>query len=89
MVTQESRSLFRCLTLNQTEEPKTEVMSQLAREACEARESAARCGEQPPQWVQTFMSPAGWECYHQLREEAGDPHEAALAGPEPVPHTGG
>jgi hypothetical protein len=63
------------LTVRVNEEAKPEVMRELARqlvgEAREAVESAAYCGEEPPQWVQVFMSSAGWEHYHQLREEAG------------------
>ncbi len=36
------------------------------------------------------MSPAGWERYHQLRNEAGySDKDAALAIPEPAPHIGG
>jgi hypothetical protein len=48
-----------------------ELARRLVSEAREAVESAAHCGEQPPQWVQAFMSKAGWEHSHQLREEAG------------------
>jgi hypothetical protein len=81
------------LTVRVNEEPKPEVMRQVARqlvsEAREVMESAARCGEQPPQWVQAFMSPAGWERYHQLCEEAGHGDQAITARPEPAPHTGG
>lgn len=54
-------------------------------EAREAMESAARNGEQPPLWVQTFMSPARWERYRQLCEEAGHSDQVIT---EPVPHTG-
>jgi hypothetical protein len=68
-------------------EPKPEVMRQIARqlvsEAREAMERAARCAEQPPPWVQTLMSPAGWQQYHHLR------HEAAALILEPAPQTGG
>src|SRR5258708_24032880 len=50
------------------DEPKSEVMCELARqlvnEVREAVESAAHCGEQPPQWVQAFMSKARWEHYY-------------------------
>jgi hypothetical protein len=78
------------LTVRVNEEPKPEVMHDLARqlvsEAREAMESAARCGEQPPQWVQAFMSPAGWQHYRQLREEAGHSDQAITASP---PHIGG
>ena len=81
------------LTVRVNEEPKPEVMRQLARqlvsEAREAMESAARCGEQPPQWVQAFMSAAGWEHYLQLREEASYSEQAITAIQEPAPHTGG
>jgi hypothetical protein len=81
------------LTVRVKEEPKPEVMRQAARqlvsEAREAMESAAQHGEQPPQWVQAFMSPAGWERYHQLCEEAGHCDQAITASPEPAPHTGG
>ena len=59
------------LTVRVNDQPKPEVMCELARrlvsETREAVESAAHCGEQPPQWVQAFMSKAGWEHYHQLR----------------------
>ena len=80
------------LTVRVTEDAKPEVMRQIARqlvhEARAAMEHAASNGEQPPAWIQTFMSPAGWEHYFTLREEAGHPDQAALAIPEPVP-TGG
>ena len=49
-------------------------------------ERAAPKGEPPPQWVRPFMSPAGWERYHQLLEEAGHRDQAIT---EPAPHTGG
>jgi len=72
---------------------KPETMRELARqlvtEAPAAVESAAQHGEQPPQWVQAFMSPAGWERYHQLRNEAGYSGETAPAITEPAPPTGG
>lgn len=75
------------LTVRVNEEPKPEVMRQAARqlvsEARQAMESAARCGEQSPQWVQAFMSPAGWERYRQLCEEAGYSDQAITASPEP------
>ena len=78
------------LTVRVNNEPKSEVMRELARqlvsEAREAVESAAHCGEQPPQWVQAFMSKAGWEHYHHLREEVGHSDQAIT---EPVPHIGG
>jgi TOTE conflict system, Archaeo-Eukaryotic Primase domain len=78
------------LTVRVNEEAKPEVMRELARqlvsEAREALESAAYCGEQPPQWVQVCMSPAGWERYHQLREEAGRSDQAST---EPASPTGG
>src|SRR5260370_32143093 len=80
------------LTVRVTEDAKPEVMRQIARqlvhEARVAMEHAASNGEQPPQWVQTFMSPAGWEHYSTLQEEADHPYQAALAITEPVP-TGG
>jgi hypothetical protein len=69
------------------DEPKPEVMRQIARqlvsEAREAMDRAARCGEQPPRLVQMFMSPAGWHQYHHLR------NEAAAVILEPAPQTGG
>ena len=78
------------LTVRVNDEPKSEVMRELARqlvsEAREAVESAAYCGEQPPQWVQAFMSKAGWEHSHQLREEASYSDQAIT---EPAPHPGG
>lgn len=49
-------------------------------------ESAAHCGEQPPPWVQAFMSQAGWEHYYHLREEAGHSDQAIT---ESAPHIGG
>ena len=71
------------LAVRVTEEAKPEVMREIARqlvhEARAAIEHAASNGEQPPVWVQTFMSPAGWEHYSTLREEAGHPDQAALA----------
>ena len=80
------------LTVRVMEEAKPEVMRQIARqlvsEARAAMEQAASNGEQPPAWIQTFMSPAGWEHYHALREEAGRPDQATLTITEPVP-TGG
>ncbi len=60
-----------------------QIARQLIAEAIHTLESAAYCGEQPPQWVQAFMNPAGWEHYRQLRNEAG------RASTEPAPHTGG
>src|SRR6266446_9157520 len=78
------------LTVRVNDESKSEVMRELARqllsEAREAVESAAHCGEQPPQWVQAFMSPAGWEHCHQRREEADHSDQAIT---EPAPHIGG
>jgi hypothetical protein len=66
---------------------KSETMRQIAQqlidEATQALESAAYCGEQPPQWVQAFMSPTGWEHYHQMC------NGEAPAIREPAPHTGG
>lgn len=62
------------LTVRVTQEAKPEVMQKLARqlvrEAREAMESAAWRGDQPPTWVQRFMTPAGWQRYHALRAEA-------------------
>ena len=81
------------LTVRVAEEAKLEVMREIARqmvsEAREAVESAAYCGEQVPQWVQQFMSPAGWQHYRELRKEAGDPDKAPTAIPELAPRTGG
>src|SRR6266700_3108799 len=78
------------LTVRVNEEPKLEVMRQAARqlvsETREAMESATHCGEQPPQWVQAFMSPAGWEQYHQMCNETGYPDEANPAIKELAPH---
>jgi transcription initiation factor TFIIIB Brf1 subunit/transcription initiation factor TFIIB len=71
------------LTVRVNDEPKSEVMRELARqlvsEARGAVESAAQCGEHPPPWVQALMSPAGWERYHQLLEEAGHGNQAITA----------
>jgi hypothetical protein len=36
-----------------------------------------------------FMSPEGWEHYHQRREEAGHSEQAITASPEFAPHMGG
>jgi hypothetical protein len=62
------------LNVRVTQEAKPEVMRQIARqlvrEAREALESAAWCGEQPAVWVQPFMTQAGWQHYHALRAEA-------------------
>jgi transcription initiation factor TFIIIB Brf1 subunit/transcription initiation factor TFIIB len=81
------------LTVRVNQEAKPEVMRELARqlvgEAREAVESAAHCGEQPPQWVQAFMSPAGWEHYHHLRAEAGSSSQAFTTIMESAPHIGG
>ncbi len=81
------------LYIRVSQQPRAEVFRQLGRqlreEAAEALESAAQRGEQPPQWVQAFMSPAGWERYHQLRQEADYPDEATTAIPEPAPPSGG
>jgi hypothetical protein len=78
------------LTVRVNAEPKPEVMRELARqfvsEAREAVESAAHGGEQPPQWVQAFMSKAGWDHYHHLRAEAGHSNQAIT---ESAPHIGG
>jgi transcription initiation factor TFIIIB Brf1 subunit/transcription initiation factor TFIIB len=81
------------LTVRLNDEPKPQVMRQLARQlvsqAREALEIAAHCSEPPPQWVQAFMSPAGWEHYRHLREEAGHSDQAMPAIPEPAPYTRG
>lgn len=78
------------LTVRVNGEPKAEVMRELARqlvsEAREAMESAAQRGEQPPPWIQAFMSKAGWEHYHHLRAEASHSDQAIT---EPTPHIGG
>ena len=63
-----------------------ELARQLVSEAREAMESVAHCGEQPPPWVQAFMSKAGWEHYHQLCVGAGHSDQAIT---EPAPHIGG
>ncbi len=63
------------LTVRVTEDAKPEMMRQIARQLVHE----ASNGEQLPAWVQTFMSPAGWEHYSTLREEAGYPDQAALA----------
>jgi hypothetical protein len=81
------------LTVRVYEEPKPQVMRELARQlvqaARDALESTARNGEQPPQWVQTFLSPAGWERYHQLQEEARSPDQSLTYSQEPLPLDGG
>jgi hypothetical protein len=62
------------LQVRVTQEAKPEVMRhlgrQLVREAREAMESAAWQGDQPPAWVQSFMTAAGWQRYQALRAEA-------------------
>ena len=81
------------LTVRVNDQPKPEVMRDLARqlvqEARDAMESAARNGEQPPQWVQAFMSPAGWERYHQLREQDGHSDQSITSTHELIEHIGG
>ena len=47
-----------------------EVARTLVREARDALEYAARAGEEPPVWVATMMTEAGWQRYHALRAEA-------------------
>jgi hypothetical protein len=70
------------LTVRITQEAKPEVMRQLGRqlvrEAREAMESAAWRGDQPPAWVQPFMTDAGWQRYHALCAEAA--HAATHMG---------
>jgi hypothetical protein len=70
------------LTVRVTQEAKPEVMRQIARqlvrEAREAMEAAAWRGDQPPAWVQPFMTDAGWLRYHALRAEAA--HVATHTG---------
>ena len=81
------------LAVRTTQEPKPEVMRQAARalvsEAREAMESAARDGQLPPSWVQAFMSPAGWERYHQVREEADHSDQVNHVQQETIAQTGG
>ncbi len=61
-----------------------EIARQLVHEAHAAMNHAVNNGEQPPAWMQAFMSQAGWEHSSTLREEAGHPDQAALAITEPV-----
>lgn len=81
------------LTVRVNEEPQAEAMRQavhqLVSEAREALERAARKGEQPLQWVQAFMSPAWWERYHQLCEEADHSDQTVTTRSEQASHTGG
>ena len=77
------------LAVRANEESKPEVLRWRVGEAREAMESATRTDKQPPPWVQAFMSPARWERYQQLREEAGRSHQTIAASAEPAPHTGG
>jgi hypothetical protein len=42
----------------------------LVREARDALEVAAREGEDPPTWVASIMTEAGWQRYHSLRAES-------------------
>jgi len=62
------------LTVRITEQPKPEVMRQLARQlvqdARQAMERTAWRGEELPEWVVAIMTEAGWERYHALRAEA-------------------
>ncbi|HEV2579606.1 MAG TPA: hypothetical protein VGT44_02040, partial [Ktedonobacteraceae bacterium] len=57
-----------------SQQAKPEVMRrvgrQLVHEAREVLESAAWRQEQPPAWVQPFLTEAGWQHYHALRAEA-------------------
>jgi hypothetical protein len=77
------------LAVRVAQEAKPEVMRQLARqlvrEAREALERAAWRGEQPPAWVQPFMTKAGWQHYHALRAEAAHAatHTWGVAGFHP------
>ena len=47
-----------------------EAARMLVREARNALECAARTVEEPPEWVATIMTEAGWQRYHSLRAEA-------------------
>lgn len=80
-----------------SEQAKPDVMREAARDlVCKARialEDAARNGQLPPEWIQTVMSPAGWQHYHEVRAEAEQNEQKRTADPligrEPAPHTGG
>ena len=58
-------------------------------EVGEAMESAANYDEKHPQWIRAFMSPAGWEHYHQLRKEADPADETNSEIPEQAPRIQG
>jgi len=77
------------LTGNTKPEVMRQVARQLVREARSALESAAKSGEQLPHWVQTFMSPAGWEHYQQLRKEAAHGGQSITNTQERTDHIGG
>jgi hypothetical protein len=47
-----------------------EVARAVVREAREAMESAARAGDEPPAWVASIMTEAGWQRYRSMRAEA-------------------
>lgn len=53
-----------------SEQGKPAIMQKIARdlvkEARIALECSARAGQQPPAWVEEFMTPAGWAHYQQL-----------------------
>jgi hypothetical protein len=71
---------------------KAETLRQVANEFLSEAEAtlqhAASQGEQPPSWLQTFMSLTGWDYYHQLREKAGQSDQAITIS-ELAPPTGG
>ena len=60
-----------------SEQSKPETLRQVARdlikEARAALETAAGSGQQPPAWVQEFMTLTGWTHYQELRGQVDEP----------------
>jgi hypothetical protein len=57
-----------------------EAARMLVREARDTLERAARAGEEPPEWVATIMTEAGWQRYHSLRAETVCTASRGVAG---------
>ena len=55
-----------------------EVARAVMREARDAMESAARVGDEPPSWVASIMTEAGWQRYRFLRAGATRHQRAGL-----------
>src|SRR5260221_833159 len=56
-----------------------QAASALVREAKAALEEAARAGIEPPSWVASIMTRAGWQHYRWLREEGQREAQATAA----------